>query len=318
MPKLVTLTANTGLDLLLEVDSLDLGGVTRARSSREFPAGKGINVARAALALGVRAVCLGFAGRDELSRFERLEGLEARLTPVAGPTRTNVTLRDRGAGRTTHVIGVGYGVSAADLETLEVGARAVLEEGDVAALSGSWPPGAGEEASGRAVDWCREAGARAVLDSSGPFLREGLRAGPYAVKPNLEELAGLLGWRPDPASPGEVARAALQTSALGASLVVVSLGAHGALALDREERSAWRAWAGLPAGAGCGDAVGCGDALVAGLAVGLLRGLPLPELLALAVACGTASLLEPGPGACTAAGVERLLRAMRVEEVTFP
>ena len=55
------------------------------------------------------------------------------------------------------------------------------------------------------------------------------------------------------------------------------------------------------------SAVGAGDSMVAGLAVGLQRGLDLVEATALGVAAGTATVLSPGTNLCHAADVEALL-----------
>jgi fructose-1-phosphate kinase PfkB-like protein len=88
----------------------------------------------------------------------------------------------------------------------------------------------------------------------------------------------------------------------------VSLGALGAVAAD--DSGAW--WA-CPPPINLVSSVGCGDSLLAGMAAGLLRGLPLPEALRLGVACGSADALTIGGGRLAMADVERLAGLTRLE-----
>src|SRR5260221_12092023 len=85
--------------------------------------------------------------------------------------------------------------------------------------------------------------------------------------------------------------AARELVGLGPELVVIKLGASGALALDgngqmtrapavRIERIV--------------DPVGAGDAFAAGLLTGLLRDFPLQDALTLANRCGALAMLSPG------------------------
>ncbi len=115
MPKLVTLTANTGIDLLMEVDSPDMGGVTRAREAREFPAGKAVSVARAARALGLSSVLLGFVGL--LRALPVQETLALALLPAAAR-----------AGSVEQVIPAGGNLAAA-VAAAPAGATLVVDGG---------------------------------------------------------------------------------------------------------------------------------------------------------------------------------------------
>jgi sugar/nucleoside kinase (ribokinase family) len=87
-------------------------------------------------------------------------------------------------------------------------------------------------------------------------------------------------------------------------MVVIKLGADGALAVRGDE--ALR----LPADrVEVVDATGAGDGFNAGFLYGFIEGRPLPEVLALAVACGTLSTRAIGgvDGQATLAEVEALL-----------
>ena len=88
---------------------------------------------------------------------------------------------------------------------------------------------------------------------------------------------------------GDVEEAARALSRDGAVLVVVKLGAEGALALagDRMFRSAAIAVEEI-------DAVGAGDSFDAGFLAGHLAGRPLEETLRLATSCGVLSMRAAG------------------------
>jgi 2-dehydro-3-deoxygluconokinase len=89
------------------------------------------------------------------------------------------------------------------------------------------------------------------------------------------------------ADPEAAARELLE---LGPSLVVVKLGARGALAVDLERVTPVAA-AALPRVV---DPVGAGDAFAAGFLAGRLRGLDLSESLALGNRCGCLAMAVPG------------------------
>jgi tagatose 6-phosphate kinase len=77
----------------------------------------------------------------------------------------------------------------------------------------------------------------------------------------------------------------------GAAAVVVSLGHDGLVAVTAE--GTWRAR--MPYRV-AGNPTGAGDALVAGLAMGVVEGMPWPERLRLAAALGAAAVAMPVAG----------------------
>ncbi|MDX1523660.1 MAG: PfkB family carbohydrate kinase, partial [Anaerolineae bacterium] len=97
----------------------------------------------------------------------------------------------------------------------------------------------------------------------------------------------------------------------GAALVVITLGAEGALVVTSEA-----GWVARPPAVGVISAVGSGDAFLAGLAVSLMRkGQPLTEALRLGVACGTANATTAQPGVFERDLVERLVSRVEVRQI---
>ncbi|KYH33776.1 6-phosphofructokinase isozyme 2 [Moorella mulderi DSM 14980] len=105
------------------------------------------------------------------------------------------------------------------------------------------------------------------------------------MKPNKYEAETLLGEQIS--TPDEAARAGIKIRQAGTEMVVISLGALGAVAVDGHQAL----WA-QPPRLAVGSTVGAGDAMVAVLARAILaraisEGTGLAEALPLAVAAGT-------------------------------
>jgi fructose-1-phosphate kinase PfkB-like protein len=142
----------------------------------------------------------------------------------------------------------------------------------------------------RLIDLIRGRGGRVVLDTSGAPLREALRYGPDAAKPNVAELAELAGRSLDlPADVVEAARLLLLGQ--GVRLAVVSMGRDGAVFVDRH-----RALIARPPRVSVRSTVGAGDAMVAGIVFALDRGLPLEQCAGLATALGAHAVTRVGAG----------------------
>jgi 6-phosphofructokinase 2 len=146
----------------------------------------------------------------------------------------------------------------------------------------------------------RELGSRFVLDSSGTPLRLAVRGGVYLIKPSLRELAELVG-RPLPGEPEQEQAARELVHSGESAIVVISLGAEGALLVWSEGSLRLRTPPGVPVQ----SKVGAGDSLVAGLVLGLAQGRTLPDSFQLGVAAGTASVLNPGTALCSRADTDR-------------
>ncbi|MCE1237390.1 MAG: 1-phosphofructokinase [Hyphomicrobiales bacterium] len=311
MTAVVTLTLNPAIDLTVTVDTLRIGDVQKATAAQSNVGGKGVNVAGCLADWAVKVTATGVLGRfndDGFVEFFRAKGIADAFIRAPGETRTNVKIVESRRGVTTDVNLPGLTVDRVLVEATRRRALADLAVGDVAVLAGSLPESLPADAwAGLAADLAA-AGARVVLDTSGAPLAAALASDapalPHAVKPNRAELEGLVG-RALP-TEADLAAAARALLARGVRLVVVSLGADGALFVDAETAIAAR----LPAKTVL-STVGAGDAMVAGLVAGLVEDAPLERLARLAVAFATAKLDRIGPHLGPRATVEDL--AGRVE-----
>ena len=287
---ILTITLNPSVDRTIAVDALRRGEVHRATSGRVDPGGKGINVARALTAHGVKAtavVVLGGAEGEQLAGLLAEAGIEVVGVPVQGSIRSNVTVVEPD-GTTTKLNEPGPALSPQEVSALLDAVAEHARDAEWVVVSGRLPPGADGDLYARMTRLAASAGARVALDTSGPALAAGVAAGPALVKPNAEELVELVG-RPLP-EVDDVVAACREVLAAGAGAVLASLGADGAVLVERDGADVTVLHARGPQVHPV-SSVGAGDALLAGF---LAAGGSGRTALAEAVAWGTAAVSLPG------------------------
>src|SRR5690349_13440845 len=188
---IVTLTLNPSLDRTIEVAALERGRVLRATQARVDPGGKGVNVSRALLANGFASQAVLPCGGDEglhLVRLLEAEGVPLKAVPIAGHTRSNVTIAEPD-GTITKINEPGPVLSADEFDTVIGSVLLTAMSAQWVVACGSMPPGLPDFAF---ADLCKRlvaAGVQVAVDTSGESLREAAQAGVSLLKPNREELA---------------------------------------------------------------------------------------------------------------------------------
>jgi len=297
-----TLTLNPAVDRELTVPAIEFDTVLRASDWRVDFGGKGFNVSRMLMALGSPSVALGFVGgrsgellRDGLASL----GIQTDFVWVEGETRTNVSIVSEADGRYLKVNEPGPTISADDQTELLTQIRRLAQPDDWWVLAGSLPPGVPPAFYADIIAILQEAGAQAILDTSGAALAHGCAARPFLAKPNDAEAGQLTGLPVQ--NRAEIAAAAQAVQAAGVSNVVISLGKDGAMLADGrqtmivasptiEER----------------NPIGAGDSMVGGLTWGLSQGQDVTEALRWGIACGAATASMSGTAVGTKAVVEAL------------
>lgn len=294
---ILTVTLNPSVDRALEVGVLIRGEVLRAADSHIDPGGKGVNVSRALLANGVRSTAVvptGGAEGDQLVDMLRAEGVDMLAVPIAGRTRSNITLAEPD-GTVTKINEVGPVLSDAEFAQVSEAVLDAATSADWVVLCGSLPPGPGLAGF---TDLCEKlvaAGVRLAVDSSGPALLAGVTAGAALVKPNREELAEAIG--APLTTVGDVVRACRRLRAEGAGAVLASLGSDGAVLVDADGILSGKSPVSVPR-----STVGAGDAMLAGFLAAGARG---PEALTEGLAWGAAAVSLPGSRMPTPSDLDR-------------
>lgn len=310
---IATVTLNPSLDEWLQLPTLRVGQLNRAVGFTRYAGGKGINVSRVIRELGGRTLALAIAGGEDgliLRELMRRLAIPHEFVAIRGLTRNNYKIRTTAPRVLTEINTEGPRVSAAALRQLQQRLLRRRRALKCVALSGSLPPGAPASIYAQWIRALRQRGIPAALDTSGAALRQGLAARPWFIKPNRAEAQELLQHRLERRST--LVNAARHLLQMGPSIVILSLGADGALMASSSPRGVWIA---RPPVVKVDSAVGAGDSLVGGFIIGWTRRQPLLEAFRLGVACGAASAMTQGTELCHAADVRRLLPRVRVRRL---
>lgn len=289
---LLTVTLNASVDKLYLLEKNTLGTVMRVKETRNSAGGKGLNVSRVAAQLGESVTAMGFVGGHTGRYFESLithRGITRAFTHIAAEMRNCINCWDLSCGQSTEYLETGAPVTQEEADRFLEDFAMRLPAADVVAISGSLPRGVADDYYATLVRMCHHADKPVLLDASGAALRNALPAAPDAIKPNTDEIEALLGYAPQNFSQKVEAVRALHQG--GVAYAAISLGAEGVLLACDEG-----IFQGVPPRITPKNTVGCGDSMVAGLAVGMARGLPVPERIRLSVAVATAAALAIGTG----------------------
>ena len=308
---IATVTLNPSLDRTITVHGLRVDGSNRWTSLRHYAGGKGIDVSRAIHEMGEQTVAYGFIGGHEGRAVEILldeEGVPFSFTPIEQETRTNFIISDTKVSKQTIINAPGPHISKKELERFLKKLREIPPP-DLMVASGSIPPGVPVDIYSNIVLGARDYNVRTILDSTGQWLEEGIKAKPYLIKPNVREAEELL--KTELPTEEAIVEAALNLVEMGIEVVVISRGKDGIIVATKREILKT-----VPPLLKVRSAVGAGDCTVAGFALKLAKGEPLIEACRLAVAMGSAAVLTPGTELCHRADVEGLLPQVEVYKMT--
>lgn len=307
LPRFATITLNPSIDTAGALPHLVPGEINRFATARSAAGGKGNNVARVLARLGHPVIASGFAGGYAgafIADSLRASGVTPALLPVAGESRTCLTIVEEATGRVTEIREPGEPVTAADGEAFLATVAERVGPATRVAISGSLPPGLEADYYARLVAVLRAAGKRVVLDTSGEPLRLALANGADAIAPNRDELAELVGPSRDDDEAIASAAALARERFVPGGYVLLTLGSGGAAYVDAE-----RVIRARPPCVEIANPVGAGDAFLAGWLAG---GDDPAEALRFAVAVGTAAAMQPGIGEIDPADVARIVPAVEL------
>jgi 1-phosphofructokinase family hexose kinase len=302
------------MDRTLAIAELRPGEVLRFDRVVVNPGGKGLDVGRAARALGHPAVIVSFlpgrTGEAAAALIADL-GLDLHAVPSPGELRSTSIIQERD-GRTTVLNEPGPAIGEREWSAYERAIEERLGAHRVLVCSGSVPPGSPPDAYGRLVALARAAGVASVVDATDETLLRALDAAPDLVTPNLAEAETTLGL----ASGGQAVFSAADARprSLAAAAALVRQGARSAVVTADAEGAALLAaggepeWIAAPRVAEVRNPIGAGDVLTAAMAAALERGEPLTAAVRAGVAAASASVEHPTAGELDPA------RALELEE----
>ena len=306
-----TVTLNPAIDKTVVIENFRAGGVNRVASVREDAGGKGINVSKCLKNLGEKSVAAMILAGDTGAKLERMLGelgIPVLSVWTEGENRTNLKIIDPVNKANTDINELGPVVSAALLEQFKEKLGSRIQPEDVVILSGSLPAGVDRGLYGEWTAYFRSLGACVYLDADGEPMEKGMKAIPYMIKPNNDELAALLG--KEKLSIEEMVFEGKRLHDTGIEEIVISLGGDGALFVSKD--GCYRA-EGLKVEVK--STVGAGDSVVAAMAYAQVKKLSRQEKISLAVAIGAASVMQSGTQPPEAELVWELAKQVRFEKL---
>ncbi len=289
MQKILTITLNPSIDLATSVDEFVAGRKLRCSVPRIDPGGGGVNVSRMIKALGGESkavVAIAGAIGDYMRELLLVTGIDAVFLEAKGMTRQNIAIRNLTNGELFRFVlpGSSQGADFGNLALEKIEELISAEPYGYVIGSGSLPPGIPENFYAQAAEVANRNGSHFILDTSGPALKAAFGRGIFLIKTDLLEsqiLQEIIGQSIK--EPERLAKAILQNH--GAEIVIVTLGADGALLASAEEILR------IPAPkVGVVSPVGAGDSFVAALSFALASGWSLKQAACYGVASAAAAV----------------------------
>lgn len=304
----VTVTLSPSIDKTAVVCGFDIDKVNRAESIRLDPGGKGINVSLALASLGEKTVAAAFEFEESQIIAESLKRARAGYEAVecGGRIRTNLKIFDSKTQKTIELNEQNPRVGEEKVAELIKRCKKLSASADILVLSGSVPPGVSSDIYYRLAKEAREANPelKVVLDCEGEALKNGFKASPYLIKPNVDELEKTFGATLK--SEDDIISICRDIIAeYGVKAVLVSAGKNGAMIITEETAISRPAVEITPK-----SAQGAGDAMVAGACAAISRGLGAADILEYGLCAAAGAVELEGTAFCQKERFEELLRSL--------
>lgn len=290
--KVLTVTLHPALDRIVEVERFSFSEPVSSRLVKMYAAGKGINAARTLHRLGVDVLALSFQGGrfgETLMHSIREEGIPSHFIKSNSPTRITTVVYEKATGKRFTLYEPRQVATKSEADFLLEYFLQSIGRYDLCLLCGAGEGIYFEKIFYEMIGNATKKGIPCLVDSSGLALANAVKARPLFVKVNLEELSRWAGRR---IVSIEEQRAALKDMISNHTrFAAVSNREKGLIALNGVET-----WRGKFSFGEIINTIGCGDAMLAGIAFGLLRQMPMSEIVQYGVACGTANTQNIGAG----------------------
>lgn len=309
---IVTVTANTTVDLTVFVPALTKNRTLRATNAIQSMGGKPTDASWILGELGIPSLALGLAAGttgQKVDAMLRARGVTTDFTWVEGDTRINIIIIDEGDQSHTTITTTTMTIASEDTARLRQRYDSALASASVVVTGGTLPRGLEPSFYVDIIGMARERGVPVIFDAAEPNLSAGLSASPTYVKPNKDELEALVGH--SLTTLDSIYAAGRQILDQYGTCPIISLGENGGLAILPD-----RAYRIPPLSVNVVSPAGAGDGVLAGLVVAIQRRQPIEDGLRLGFATASAVLLQPGTADCHRADVEAFLP--QIELLPYP
>lgn len=282
----------------------------RAKGVYSAAGGKGLHVANIAHILGEDIITTGFLGGTTGEFIEnRLKeiGIKSNFVKISGTTRECLAFITDDLVQ-TEVLEPGPFVTEEEKSIFINMYDNLLVNSDVIVASGSVPKNIEANIYAKLIEKANRADKKFLLDTSGELLKEGIKAKPFLIKPNKDELEMLTGKAV--IDEKDILKHIKTLNQSGIKCVIVSLGAQGSLVCFNGNIFKVT----IPKVKAV-NPVGSGDSLVGGFAVGIERNYPIEKIIALGAACGTANAMIKENGWVEMKTVNEIMEKVKIQRI---
>lgn len=286
---IVTLTVNPSVDKSTHFSGLVAEQKIRCKDPQFDAGGGGINVSKAISRLRGSSLAVFTSGGpvgEMLKDLVAKEKVDFEAIETETATRENFIAVDDNTNSQYRFGFTGDVLSDSEVEKLLETLSKLKPKFLVA--SGSLNEGLSSDFYQKVAKIAKESNSKLIVDTSGEALERVLETGVYLIKPNVGELAKLVGVeRLETEQVDEAAKEIIAKG--GAEIVVVSLGPQGAILVTKDQCEF------VPApNVAKKSTVGAGDSMVGGIVWALSQNKPLKEVIRWGVACGSAATMNEG------------------------
>src|SRR5699024_11170632 len=248
----------------------------------------------------------GLSGQFIIEKLNKLK-IENDFVKIKTNTRSCIAILSDD-GSQTEILEPGPKISQKELDDFYKTYEKLVDKSKIICGSGSIPQNAPVDIYKKLIEIAGKKDKEFILDTSGQPLKEGIKASPYMVKPNKEELESIIGHSIN--TEKELLEAIKGIQEYGVKLIIVSLGAEGSVVCYEDEIYKVQA----PKIKAI-NPVGSGDSMVGGIAVGLSRGYDFKKMIKLATSCGTANAMEKETGKVNINNVEEVMEEVKIVRI---
>ncbi len=288
--KVVTITLNPAIDRKVIFKDFTLNSVNKINDYQDTIGGKGINVALVLKQFGIDVFTTGILGIENEKVFiNELTNSEIAndFIKVAGATRTNIKITSAN-DNVTDINFKGFSCTTNDIAM--VIDKALAENTQYIVLAGSLPNSIKDDGYYYMLNAFNKAGKKVLLDTSGLALKQAIKASPYFIKPNIDELEELVEQKL--VNEDAILSAALKLQKeYKIANIVVSMGEKGALMICNDSYIKT-----IPPAQEVVSTVGAGDSFVAGWLMAKLKRMSELDGMKFATALSAHSVTHLGVG----------------------
>ncbi len=303
---IITLTINPSLDKSTHFTGLVPEQKIRCEKPQYDAGGGGVNVSKAISELGGSSICIftsGGSSGEMLSELIQKKGIESTAIKTENWTRENFIAFDN-ENKAQYRFGF-PGSELSEDEQEDVLEKIKKIKSDYLVISGSLNEGLPSDFYQKITEIAKSKEVKVIVDTSGEALQKVLETGVYLAKPNIGELAKLLGKKRLDLNEAEKAAKKL-IEKRNAEIIIVSMGIQGAILVTKDVTE----FVAAPK-VEKKSTVGAGDSMVGGMVWALSQNKTMKEVLQIGVCCGTAATMNEGTQLFKKKDVLRLLKELQ-------